>query len=65
MGIVRPEADRGKMMTVKIPATLLTVERIARLGANEVHFEVVQGGERHEIMVPFADIQQIQLKHKA
>jgi hypothetical protein len=64
-GIARPEADRGKVMTVKIPATLLTVERIARLGANEVHFEVVQGGERQEIMVPFADIQQIQLRNKA
>jgi hypothetical protein len=64
MGIVRPEADRRKVMTVKIPATLLTVERIARLGANEIYFEVLQGGQRQEMMVPFADIQQIQLKHK-
>lgn len=63
-GIVRPEADRGKIMIVKIPATLLTVERIARIGANEVYFEVVQGGQRQEMMVPFADIQQIQLKQK-
>ncbi|HEY1663933.1 MAG TPA: hypothetical protein VGI03_16060 [Verrucomicrobiae bacterium] len=64
-GIVRSEADRGKVMTVKIPAMLLTVERIARIGVNEVYFEVVQGGQRQEMMVPFADIQQIQLKQKA
>ena len=64
-GIVRPEADRGKVMTVKIPATLLTVERIARIGANEIYFDVLQGGQRQEMMVPFADIQQIQLKQKA
>jgi len=65
LGIVRPEADRGKVMVVKIPATLLTVERIARLGVNEIYFDVLQGGQRQEIMVPFADIQQIQLKYKA
>jgi hypothetical protein len=62
--IVRSEADRGKVMTVKIPAMLLTVERIARIGANEVYFDVVQGGQRQEMMVPFADIQQIQIKQK-
>lgn len=62
-GIIRSEADRGKVLMVKIPATLLTVERISRISANDVHFEVVQGGQRQEIMVPFADIQQIQLKH--
>ncbi|HZF02656.1 MAG TPA: hypothetical protein VE344_12275 [Methylomirabilota bacterium] len=64
-GIARPEADRNKILTVKIPAALLTVERISRISANEIHFEVVQGGERQEIMVPFAEIQQIQLKFKS
>ncbi len=63
--IARPEADRGKILVVKTPGALLTVERISRISANEVHFEVVQGGERQEIMVPFADIQQIQLKQKS
>lgn len=63
-GIIRSEADRGKVLLVKTPGQLLTVERISRIGANDAHFEVVQGGERREIMVPFADIQQIQLKSK-
>ena len=40
------------------------MERITRIAANDVHFEVVQGGVRREVMVPFAEIQEIQLKHK-
>ena len=64
-GIARAEADRGKVLMVKTPGALLTVERISRISANDAHFEVVQGGERQEIMVPFADIQQIQLKQKS
>lgn len=63
--IARAEADRGKVLVVKTPGALLTVERISRISANDVHFEVVQGGERQEIMVPFGDIQQIQLKQKS
>ncbi|HTV75683.1 MAG TPA: hypothetical protein VMD57_01705 [Candidatus Baltobacteraceae bacterium] len=63
-GIVRPEADQGKTLVVTTPGALLAVERISRIGVDDVHFEVVQGGERQEIMVPFADIQQIQLKSK-
>lgn len=62
--IVRSEADRGKTLLAKTPGQLLTIERISRISANDVHFEVVQGGERREIMVPFADIQQVQLKSK-
>lgn len=64
-GIARAEADRNKVLLVKTPGALLTVERISRITAGDVHFEVVQGGERQEIMVPFADIQQVQLKQKA
>jgi len=64
-GVARAEADRGKTMVVKTGATLLTVERISRISANEVHFETLQGEQREEVMVPFADIQQVQLKRKA
>jgi len=63
--IARPEADRGKILVVKTASALLTVERISRISANEVHFETIQGEQREEIMVPFGDIQQVQLKRKA
>lgn len=64
-GIARAEADRDKVLLVKTPGALLTVQRISRITANDAHFEVVQGGGQQEIMVPFADIQQVQLKQKS
>jgi hypothetical protein len=63
-GIVRREADKDKVLQVKTPRTLFVAERISRIAANEVHFEVLRGDSRQEVMVPFAEIQEIQLKHK-
>jgi len=64
-GIARAEADRGKALTIKTPGALLTVERISQVSANDLQVEVLQGGERQQITVPFADIQQVQLTSKA
>jgi hypothetical protein len=63
-GITRREADRDMVLIVKATSGLYVVQRISRIAANEAHFEVVQGATRREIMVPFADIQEIQFKHK-
>jgi hypothetical protein len=63
-GIVRREADKDKVLQVKTPHALFAAERISRIAANEVHFEVLRGDSRQEVMVPFAEIQEIQLKHK-
>jgi len=63
-GMTRREADRDMVLVVKAAGGLFVVQRISRITANEAHFEVVQGATRREIMVPFADIQEVQLKHK-
>ena len=63
-GIVRREADKDKVLQVKTPHALFVAERITRIAANEVHFEVLRGDSRQEVMVPFAEIQEVQLKHK-
>jgi hypothetical protein len=63
-GIVRREADKNKVLQVKTPHGLFVAERISRIAANEVHFEVLRGDSRQEVMVPFGEIQEIQLKHK-
>ena len=52
------------VLTVKTPKGQYVVGRITRIAANEAHFEVVMGAERPEVMVPFGDIQEVQLKHK-
>jgi hypothetical protein len=63
-GMTRREADRDMVLVVKSAAGTFVVQRISRIAANDAHFEVVQGATRREIMVPFGDIQEIQLKHK-
>jgi hypothetical protein len=63
-GIVRREADKDKVLQVKTARALFVAERIARIAANEVYFEVLRGDSRQEMMVPFAEIQEVQLKHK-
>jgi hypothetical protein len=63
-GMTRREADRDMVLTVKAASGLYVVQRISRIAANDVHLEVVHGAARQEIMVPFADIQEIHLKHK-
>jgi hypothetical protein len=63
-GMTRREADRDMVLIVKAASGTFVVLRISRIAANDAHFEVVQGATRREIMVPFADIQEIQLKHK-
>ena len=63
-GVVRREADKNKVLQVKTPHALFVAERITRIAASEIHFEVLRGNSRQEVMVPFAEIQEVQLKHK-
>jgi hypothetical protein len=63
-GIVRRETDKDKVLQVKTPRALFVAERITRIAANEVHFEVLRGNSRQEVMVPFSEILEVQLKHK-
>ena len=61
---IRREADRDLLFIVKTARREIIVQRITRISTNEMHFEVMEGGARKEVMVPFADIQEIQLKNK-
>jgi hypothetical protein len=63
-GIVRREGDINKVMLMKTPRTLYVVERISRIAANDLHIEILRGDARVEVMVPFSEIQEIQLKNK-
>ena len=63
-GVVRRPAEKDLVLVIKTARAQLIAQRISRIAANEAHFEVVQGGKSQEVMVPFADIQEIQLKHK-
>jgi len=61
---VRRKADKDLVLVVKTAHTQITVQRITRIASDDVHFEILQGTARQEIMVSFADIQEIQIVHK-
>jgi len=63
-GVVRRDADKKLVLLVKTPRGRYDVQRITRIAANDVHFEIPHGATTQEVMVPFAEIQEIQLKHK-
>lgn len=62
--MVRREADRDLVLLFKTMRGEYAVERIARIGTNEVYLQVQHGTASDEVMVPFLEIQEIQLKHK-
>lgn len=63
-GMTRHGANKDMVLLVKTARSQHVVERISRIAANDVHLEVVVGGAHQEVMVPFGEIQEIQLKHK-
>jgi hypothetical protein len=62
--LIRREAEKNMELTVKTGRAHHVVERITRISTNEMHIEVGQGAVKQEIMVPFAEIVEIQLKPK-
>jgi hypothetical protein len=63
-GAERSAADQNNILIVKSTAGQFVVERITRIAASDVHLEISLGEMRQEVMVPFADMQEIQLKPK-
>ncbi len=63
-GVVRHGADKDKTMVIKTGGGQYIVDRITRIATADVHLEVVVGEVRQEVMVPFTDILEIQIKSK-
>jgi hypothetical protein len=63
--MIRRESEKNLVLTVKTGRALFVIERITRIATNEMHVEVAQGAAKQEIMVPFAEIVEVQLKPKA
>jgi len=63
-GVVRHGADKDMVMVVKAARGVYTCNRISRIAANDFHVEVHHDHASEEIMIPFQEIKEIQLKHK-
>jgi hypothetical protein len=62
--MIRRESEKNLVLTIKTGRTLLVVERISRIATNEMHVEIPKGAGIQEVMVPFAEIVEVQLKPK-
>ncbi len=62
--LIRREAEKNMELTVKTGRAQYVVERITRIATNEMHVQVGLSAVKQEIMVPFAEIIEVQLKPK-
>jgi hypothetical protein len=60
----RPEADREMVLTIKANRGTYIAQRISRISPNEVYLQVQKGHASEEVIIPFVEIQEVQLKHK-
>ncbi len=63
-GVLRREADKDKVLTVKTPHGLFEVERFTRITANEMYFLTKRGTGLAEMTIPFAEVLEVELRHK-
>ena len=63
-GMTRHGANKDMVLVIKTARAQHVAERVSRISANEAHFEVVVGAAHQEVMVPFGEILEVQLKHK-
>ena len=63
-GVVRRDADKDMVLAIKSNRGTYVGDRISRIAANDLHLQVHRGNASEEVMIPFQEIQEIQLKHK-
>jgi len=63
-GVVRHGSDKDMVLLIKAARGEFVAERISRISANEFHAQVRKGEVTEEVIVPFTEIKEIQLKHK-
>jgi hypothetical protein len=62
--VIRRDADRDMVLVIKTSRGEYIGQRISRIAANDLHLQVQRGHATEEVMIPFVEIKEIQLKHK-
>jgi hypothetical protein len=63
-GVVRKDSDKDMVLFIKAARGQYIAERISRISANDMYVQVRKGEVSEEVMVPFTEVQEVQLKHK-
>ena len=64
-GIIRRDTERDLVLSIKSARGLYVAQRISRIAANEMHIQVQKGHVSEEVIIPFVEIEEVQLKHKS
>jgi len=62
--VVRRDADRDMVLVIKSSRGEYIGQRISRIAANDLHLQVQRGHASEEVMIPFAEVQEIKVRHK-
>lgn len=63
-GVVSRGNEKDMVVVIKSARGEFTGHRISRISANELHFQVDKEHASEEVMIPFIEIKQVQLRHK-
>jgi len=63
-GVIRRDADRDMVLVIRTTRGEYAGQRISRIAANDLHLLVQRGHASEEVMIPFVEIKEVQLKHK-
>jgi hypothetical protein len=63
-GVVRREADKDMVLFIKSARGNYHGQRISRITGNDLHLEVHKGHASEEVLIPFTEVKEVQLKHK-
>ena len=63
-GVVRRDAEKDMILVIKAARGEYHGTRISRISANDLHLQVVKGSASEEVLIPFTEIKEIQIKHQ-
>ena len=63
-GVVRRDAEKDLVLVIKSARGEYHGQRISRITGNDLHLEVHKGHASEEVLIPFTEIKELQLKHK-
>jgi hypothetical protein len=62
-GVIKRDADKEMVLVIRSARGHFVAQRISRIAANELHVHVQKGSASEEVLIPFSEIQEVQLKH--
>ena len=62
--VVPSEAEKELVIVIKAVRGEYVGKRISRISSNEMHVQLQSGNASAEVMIPFVEIQTVQIRHK-